>query len=496
MKPDVKAANPGLDPRGVGAFTSFALPMSTICILAGGVTSFHVGFCSVGGASIGLGWPLGCLFALVVALTMGQLASAFPRAGGPYQWAVMLGGRGWGWVTACFGLAGLVTVLAAINLGTCQFVVRALSLDVGVDPEVVQPLQTLAAVAMTATQAVINHRGIRLTARLLDLSGYLILVVAFVLTAAVIVFGLVLPGRCDLARLITFDNFSGKEAGGDVWPATESLALLFALGLLLPAYTVTGFDAPAQTAEETIRPRLNVPRGIVRSVIVSGVAGWVMLCALVLAAPSVPAAAAEGPGAFCSIFRSAVPDGPRGAFHLALYAGLVAAMYLCGLATLTSASRLMFALARDGGLPSSTWLSRIGSHRTPWVAIWVSAAAASLFITSIPYEATAAVCAVFLYIAYVLPTVLGVVARYRGDWTTTPPWNVGRLFLPLAVLSVLGCLCLIVIGMQPPNDVAVWVVGAMLVGLLGLWFGYMRRHFPGPAKEALLALDEPERDEA
>jgi amino acid transporter len=73
--------------RVMGPFATFAISMSTICILAGGITSPHVGLCSVGGASIGLGWPLCCLFSLTVALTMGQVASAFPRAGGPYQWA-------------------------------------------------------------------------------------------------------------------------------------------------------------------------------------------------------------------------------------------------------------------------------------------------------------------------------------------------------------------------------------------------------------------------
>ena len=322
----------GLDATGIGAFTSFALSMSTICIVAGGITSFHVALCSVGGASIGLGWPLGCLFALVVALTMGQLASAFPRAGGPYEWALKLGGRGWGWVTACFGLAGLVTVLAAINLGTCQFIIRGMSRQLNVNPDTFHPnLQKLAAVLMTATQALVNHFGIRLTAKLLDLSGYLILVMTFVLTAAVVVFGLVLPGQCDLSRLVSFENFSGA-AGGGAFPATGSIALLFALGLLLPAYTVTGFDAPAQTAEETVNPRINVPRGIVRSVIVSGVAGWVMLCALVLAAPPGPTgvteAAREGPGAFHSIIRSVVPGGPNNLWHGLLYTGLAAAMYL------------------------------------------------------------------------------------------------------------------------------------------------------------------------
>ena len=85
------------------------------------MTSFHLGLCSVGGASIGLGWPLVALFSLAVAATMGQLASTFPTAGGLYHWASILGGRGWGWATAWFNLAGLVTVLAAINVGTYRF---------------------------------------------------------------------------------------------------------------------------------------------------------------------------------------------------------------------------------------------------------------------------------------------------------------------------------------------------------------------------------------
>ena len=112
--------------RRLGRFSNFALSLSIICILAGGVTSFHLGLCSVGGASIGLGWPLVGLFALAVAATMGQLASTFPTAGGLYHWAAILGGRGWGWATAWFNLAGLITVLAAINVGTYRFALRGL----------------------------------------------------------------------------------------------------------------------------------------------------------------------------------------------------------------------------------------------------------------------------------------------------------------------------------------------------------------------------------
>jgi amino acid transporter/thiamine kinase-like enzyme len=413
---------------------------------------------------------------------MGQLASAFPKAGGPYEWALKLGGRGWGWLTGCLGLAGLVTVLAAINVGTCQFIVRGMSRQLDVDPGTFHPwLQVLAAVLMTGTQALINHRGIRLTAKLLNLSGYLILIMTFILTAAVVLWGLVLPGQCDLARLVTFENFSGAASRDEVFPETSSIAWLFALGLLLPAYTVTGFDAPAQTAEETLNPRINVPRGIVRSVVVSGLAGWVMLGALVLAAPpadgGLAAAAGEGAGAFHYIIRAVLPGGPNAIGHGLLYSALASAMYLCGLATLTSVSRLTFAFARDGGLPFSTFLRRIGSHRTPSIAIWTSAAATALFIVSIRYETIAAVCAIFLYLAYVLPTALGVVAKYRNTWSETPPWHVEPYFLPLAVVGVLWCLALIVIGMQPPNLIAAPVVGLTVATLLGLWFAYQRYHF-------------------
>jgi hypothetical protein len=50
----------------------------------------------------------------------------------------------------------------------------------------------------------------------------------------------------------------------------------------------------------------------------------------------------------------------------------------------------------------------------------------------------------------------------------------------LAVLSALGCVGLIVIGMQPPNEKAAVVVGAAIVLLLIGWHGFARRSFPGP----------------
>ena len=66
----------------------------------------------------------GCLkglFALVVACSMGQIASAYPTAGGLYHWSSILGGRGWGWTTAWFNLLGLIFVVASVNVGDRKF---------------------------------------------------------------------------------------------------------------------------------------------------------------------------------------------------------------------------------------------------------------------------------------------------------------------------------------------------------------------------------------
>ena len=106
----------------LGAFSNFAISLSIICILAGGITSFHLGICSVGGAAIGLGWPLVALFSLCVAAAMGQIASAFPTAGGLYHWSAILGGRGWGWITAWFNLrAGLRDACSPPSVTSASF---------------------------------------------------------------------------------------------------------------------------------------------------------------------------------------------------------------------------------------------------------------------------------------------------------------------------------------------------------------------------------------
>ncbi len=461
--------------RRMSGFSNFAISFSIICILAGCITSFQVGYGSVGGAAVGIGWPLSCLLSLIVALTMAQIASAFPTAGGLYHWASILGGRGFGWLTAWFNLIGLVTVLSAINAGTYLFAQSALGPLLGFDPASLGPnkalVQTIAVLCITGSQALFNHLGIKVTSKLTDFSGYWILAVSTLLTLTLLLFA----PHLEPSRLVTFTNYSGPR-GGDTWPEGKSMAWLFLLGFLLPAYTVTGFDASAHTSEETLHASHNVPRGIVRSVLVSGLFGWVMLAALVMAAPDADTVASKADGAVVWIMGSVLPS----RLALALDGAIVLAQYLCGLATVTSASRMAYAFARDGGLPFSTHLRKVSpTYRTPALAIWAAAALSFAFTVFVPYVTIAAVCVIFLYVSYVIPIALGFFA-YGTRWKTMGPFQLGRWYRPLSLVAALFCLLLLVIGVQPPNQQALGIVGASLLITAVVWFGIERRRFLGP----------------
>ena len=492
--------------RRMGAFSNYAVSMSIICVLAGGITSFPAGLCAAGGASIGLGWPLVCLVSLAFAATMAEVASAFPTAGGLYHWSAILGGRAWGWATAWFNLAGLVTVLAAIDLALVQFCFGAFAPLFGwtdaeagstlaalvagtpahalaADALPAAPLvfQWLAVVAVLASQAAFNHFGIRVTTAITDSSGWAILLLTALLTLALLVWA----PTPDPSRLFELANFTGLPEGEPVWPRTGSALWALALGLLLPAYTLTGFDASAHVAEETVHAAREVPRAIVRAVAVSAVAGWIMLAAIVTAIPDLEAAARQGGNAFFWTLEEVLPLPVRTALSI----GIAATQYACGLAAVTSTSRMVYAFARDGGLPFSPRLRRVSAaHKTPSAAIWTVAAAAACFTALVPYLTITAVCAILLYVSYGMPTLVGLFTRGRS-WTRRGPWSIGAMYRPLAAVCVVACAGLFVIGIQPPNAVAGRIVPGFAAGLAVWWFASKRHHFPGPPRLSTLSHD-------
>ena len=466
--------------RRMKGFSNFAISFSIICILSGGINSLAQGISGAGGASIGIGWPLGCLVSLIFALGMAQIASAYPTAGGLYHWSSILGGRGWGWATAWFNLLGLVTVLGAINVGTYNFFLGAFGADLGMSNTFLT--QLIFVVAITALQAAVNHFGIGLTTKLTDASGYLIFAVTGVLTVALLVFA----KNPDISRLFTFHNYSGP-AGADVWPATSSLVGVFLLGLLLPIYTITGFDASAHTSEETKDAQRAVPRGIITSVIYSGIGGYIMLCAFVLAIPDMDKAASQGWGVFFETLTAVLP----GWLKTALYVGIFLSQFLCGLATVTSVSRMIFAFARDGGFPS--FLRGIHANfRTPVAAIWTGAFISILFTLYAPvYTTIVSVTVIFLFLSYGMPIGAGMLA-YGKTWTKMGPWNLGSAFQIVAAAAIAGVIFIFAVGIQPPNDKALYLTVGMAVLLAIVWFALERNRFTGPPTGESIAARQAE----
>lgn len=165
--------------REMGGFSNFAISFSIISVLTGAVLLYGYGLKLAGPIVNSVGWPVVSLFTLAVAASMAELASMYPTAGGLYFWAFRLGGRTWAWVTAWLNMIGQVTITAGINVAAATYIIGAVTRIAGVPADVAVPLfgtatswyfQLTVMVAIMLPQVLINLFGIRLTARLNDVS--------------------------------------------------------------------------------------------------------------------------------------------------------------------------------------------------------------------------------------------------------------------------------------------------------------------------------------
>jgi amino acid transporter len=442
--------------RGLGGFSNFALSFSVISILTGAVTLYDYGLQMGGPRVMSLGWPLVTLFTLAVAASLAQLASSFPTAGALYHWSAMLGGPGWGFFTAGLNTIGQFAITAAIDYGLAVFVHGMF----GWKSDGWHPLPLCAAILVS--QAVLNHVGVKALTILNWISAWhhLLGVVLFVGVLAV------LAPHQPLG--FTLRSFSAKG---------YSPLQGFALGLLQAAWTFTGYDASAHVSEETVDPSRAVPRGLLLSVAVSGVAGYALLIAVTLAIGDLQAvSSASSP--FFYIMEHALPA-PWGS---ALIWVAMAAMWFCGLASVTSNSRMLFAFARDGGLPASQVLARVSPRfKTPAVAVWVCAAAAlAVAAWSSALSAMTALSTIALYASYGCPIFVGALARRSRRWSTRGPWDLGRYSPFVNALAVSWIAVVMVLFVLPPNQLAGWTFAGCGAVLALYWTLYLRGRFKGP----------------
>jgi amino acid transporter len=449
--------------RGMSAFGNFALSFSVISILTGGVSLYGYGLALGGPIEMAIGWPLVSVMTLLVAVSLAELASAYPTAGALYHWATILGGPKVGWWTAWFNLIGQVAVTAGVDYAFAVFVREALGLPEG-------PLHGWLLViygAVLVSHGLLNHVGIRAVTALNELSAWYHLVGTALLVAALAWWAPLRP-LSFLAR-----RFSAPAPNGVLYP----FAYACFVGLLQAQWTFTGYDASAHVAEETKSAQEAAPRGIVNAVWVSGVVGYVMLIVITLAIGDLDQAA-RAPNAFTFVIRSAL----HGRLGGALVWMVIGAMWFCGLSSVTSNSRMLFAFARDGGAPGSRWLQRVSErHRTPAVAIWVCVATAfALAVWSRAYNVIVSISTIGFYASYGIPIVLALWARRRGG-LERGPWHVGRWSTAVNAVAVVWIAFISVLFMLPPNLLTLFTFGGAVALLTVYYFAWAARHFAGPA---------------
>ncbi len=486
--------------RTMGGFSNFAISFTIISVLSGCLTLFYTGITTSGFAAGSIGWPLVTVFVVIVALGMAELASAYPTAGGLYYWASKLGGPGWGWFTGWFNLIGQVAVTAGIDYGL------AVSVDVllnawfpsfpatlgsvlSIDPSTQWATLVIYAVVLIL-HAGLNIFGVRIVALLNDVSVWWHVVGVLLIGGGVVIAALAAQqfGGTGFAAHVTAQplNSAGtlfsadpkfNASGFPTWYA-------FMLGLLLAQYTYTGYDASAHMTEETVGAATRAPWGVVMSVVVSAVAGYIVLMGLLAAAPDlVKAAGYINPVLYILESRLGYVLGTI------FFAVAVGAQFFCGMSSITTNSRMIYAFSRDGAVPFSKLWHNLDSGRTPRNAIMLAAVCA--FVLAIPtvfnfaaYVAITSIAVIGLYISYVIPIFL----RLRVKDFQRGPWHLGAWSRPIGIISVLWVVCISVLFMLPTinpvtvvtfNYTPVVVLGTLII-LVVWWMVSVRHWFKGP----------------
>jgi amino acid transporter len=488
--------------RAWSSFSNFAISFTIISVLAGCFTTYFVAWNNGGPIAISWGWPIICGLILLVAFSMSELVSAYPTAGGIYWWASELGGASWGWFTGWFNFVGLVGVVASVVYASAQFADALFSmygLDLGFinfgDSRHILG-ETFALFALfLVLHSLINIFSSPLVALFDNISvGWHVLGVAVIIGILIFV-----PDHHQSARFVFGHTINNSGFGhGMFW------FYVLPLGFLLTMYTQTGYDASAHVSEETKGAALGAAKGVWKSVFFSGLIGWFVLLAITFAATDTKAindaANGYGLGSSLAIFNTALSSSAAKAVVLIATVGQL----FCGMACLTSASRMCYAFSRDRAVPGWRMWTKLNHHRVPAYAVLLMAALA-LIITlpalkgdannyTYAFQAVVSITVIGLYIAYVLPVYL----RWRrGDAFEVGPWTLGRHYRwvnPAACVWVAICVVIFILPQAPVgvpwrkefdwkyvNYAPITVGGLFLV--VGIWWLVRaRHHFSGPVR--------------
>ena len=485
--------------RSMSGFSNFAVSFTIISILSGCLTLFGFGMFVGGPASSAYGWLVVGFFVTFVGLAMAEVCSSYPTAGGLYYWSAKLAkknGPAWAWFTGWFNLLGQVAITAGIDFGLSAFVCAFMG--IAFDVEITKLILIFTYTVVLAIHGLLNTFGVRLVALFNNISVW------WHVAGVVIILGMCIALAPDVHNSLgTIFSFSSEAKGAQVPGFINGTgfetspvgflgitAYVFLIGMLLTQYTITGYDASAHMTEETHQADVSGPNGIWKSIVISVFFGYILLLGVwyVMQGQAGYDAAASFQLATGNIAAPAAIFLDSFGKSWAIFALIIVigAQFFCGMASVTTNSRMIYAFSRDGAVPGhKAWHSINKRTRTPtnaiWLAVvlaWVLVAPAYWYGSIVAYFAVTAIGVIGLYIAYIIPIYL---RRRAGADFQAGPWQLGKWSAFIGWVAIIWVLFICIILMLPQFNwgdgikfIDVFNYAPVVVGLViivtGLWW--------------------------
>ncbi|XP_022945131.1 amino-acid permease BAT1 homolog [Cucurbita moschata] len=480
--------------RDLSVFSNFAFSFSIISVLTGITTLYNNGLNFGGPVSLVYGWLIAGVFTMCVGLSMAEICSSYPTSGGLYYWSAKLAGPSWApfasWMTGWFNIVGQWAVTTSIDYSLAQLIQVIVLLSTGGinngGYEASKYVVIIFHGGILLVHAIMNSLPISWLSFFGQFAAAWNFLGVFLLTFLV---PLVATERASPEFVFTHFNADNGEG-------INSKLYIFVLGLLMSQYTLTGYDASAHMTEETIEADKNGPRGIISSIGISIVVGWCYIVGITFAVTNIPNLLDKNNDSggyaiaeiFYQAFKSRYGNGVGGIMCL----GVVAvAIFFCGMSSVTSNSRMVYAFSRDGAMPlSSTW-HKVNGNEVPINAVWLSALisfcmALTSLGSTVAFNAMVSIATIGLYIAYALPIFFRVTLARRSF--VPGPFNLGSYGIFVGWVAVLWVTTISVLFSLPveypiTNETLNYTpvaVGCMLIVTISTWILNAQHWFKGP----------------
>ncbi|KAF8347950.1 amino acid/polyamine transporter I [Amanita rubescens] len=360
---------------------NFAASFTALNFIGGVRAVLFIGILSGGPAAVWSSYVFTIIFMTMTAMVLAEVCSALPLSGSIYIWAAGSAGpkyaRFFGFLVAWWSTTAWMTFTAGNCQTTANYIVSLLPVfgvdfPGGIDNNNVKWRAFVWALseALLLVSVAINYLPPRLYSMIFKISVVLIFA-DFLLCLIWLPIGVSKTYGFRTAGEVFTQTYNGTGA-----PAGWNWILSF----LFTAGTMTGFDASGHVAEETKNARVVAAKGLLSSAFLTGIFGFLTTILFLFCIPDLNTLfSLNAPQPFVLVYDMAL--GKAGCIFMTIIA--VLGLILNTSVSIVASSRLVFAVARDGVLPMSGWLSQVDASGQPRQAVTLVYLFAAVILCSI-----------------------------------------------------------------------------------------------------------------